>query len=72
MTFSEALELLKQGRKVRRHSWHPEVYHFMNNSKGEWLSGHLMIHLPQGDSGASYFSEDIFSDDWEAVWPCGE
>lgn len=65
MTFSEALELMKQGKMVRRLKWknaaHEKHYIFLDPSKR-----HIIMTSGWSDYKAfTLCANDIFTEDWE-------
>lgn len=53
MNFKWAVEMLKEGRKVRRKSWKSDIYFYLNGT----------IHCNQGT--AYFFLNHFEADDWE-------
>lgn len=58
MNFSEALELLKQGKEVRRSCWDSAEKLYLENNEF-WLAAYEIA----GTTGIHY--DDMFGEDWE-------
>lgn len=61
MNFSEALEAMKTGKKIRRISYIPECHYFLKNKIV------LSLGHEECDYGALLNSQDVLAEDWEIV-----
>jgi len=62
-TFSQALEVVKSGGRIRRAAWKTDTWFVIGDEKYD-PTPHLRIH---GTSGSPFLltQEDIMSEDWE-------
>lgn len=74
MTFSEALELLKQGKKVKRAIWGgfwvvQTVHGRQSKDMPHWDGEFIIAKLANGAgyAPASPYQADILAEDWEEV-----
>lgn len=71
MTFGEALELLKQGRRMRRRGWNREgMWLELYNPDKKMTHPYLVINIPGCEEGLRVLpwqpaQVDLFAEDWE-------
>ena len=63
MKFSKALELLKQGKKVRRKEWGKSTKIFIRNE--QLFVGNDEEECSYANTSVYYILSDILADDWE-------
>ncbi len=62
MNFSEALELLKEGKKIRRKTWSERSYLTILHGIIKFVESNVL-----GYSEINLSSNNIVADDWEVV-----
>ena len=71
MTFGDALELLKQGRRVMRRGWNGKnMYVWLNTGmyvNGNWTKPFIEMVNAQGDAQPGWLASqpDMLEEDWE-------
>ena len=68
MTFADALEALKAGKKVRRQAWFNDVEYIYAQPRADGLCS-IMIHwkYAQSDTLWEAAHHELFAEDWVVV-----
>lgn len=61
MTFMEAVEVMKQGKKVRREAWSPEFYISIEVNSG------IDSVLGEDSKRAHFLGDDFTATDWQII-----
>lgn len=68
MDFSQALELIKQGKRLRRKGWMTfNACIYLMQKPNQPASAYIELRTPNGGQNWSGAPADLLSDDWELI-----